>query len=208
MKKETLKKLSLAKKEEQILGGSKMSQQVLNNTQKDMENALQAFTRELGSIRAGRANASLLDGIMVSYYGANTPLNQLAQISVPEARMIVITPYDKNILTDIEKAINKSEIGITPSNDGSIIRLIVPQLTEERRREIAKQVGEEAENAKVSIRNIRRAAIDDLRKLEKDGDLSQDELHRFEAEVQKLTDDAVKEADQIAAEKEKEIIED
>lgn len=196
------------KKSEQILGGNKMSQQVLNNTQKNMENALQAFTRELGSIRAGRANASLLDGIMVSYYGANTPLNQLAQISVPEARMIVITPYDKNILDDIEKAINKSDIGITPSNDGSIIRLIVPQLTEERRREIAKQVGEEAENAKVAIRNIRRSAIDDLRKLEKDGDLSQDELHRFEAEVQKLTDDAVKNADILAAEKEKEIIED
>src|SRR5699024_6727366 len=155
-----------------------------------------------------RSNAILLDGIMVSYYGANTPLNQLAQISVPEARMIVITPYDKNILDDIEKAINKSDIGITPSNDGSIIRLIVPQLTEERRREIAKQVGEEAENAKVAIRNIRRSAIDDLRKLEKDGDLSQDELHRFEAEVQKLTDDAVKNADILAAEKEKEIIED
>src|SRR5699024_8001456 len=100
------------------------------------------FTRELGSIRAGRANASLLDGIIVSYYGANTPLNQLAQISVPEARMIVITPYDKNILDDIEKAINKSDIEITPSNDVSIIRLVVPQLTEERRREIAKQVGE------------------------------------------------------------------
>jgi len=185
-----------------------MSQQVLNDTKKNMNNALQAFTRELGSIRAGRANASLLDGIMVSYYGANTPLNQLAQISVPEARMIVITPYDKNILEDIEKAINKSDIGITPSNDGSIIRLVVPQLTEERRREIAKQVGEEAENAKVSIRNIRRSAIDELRKLEKDGDLSEDELRRFETEVQKLTDDAVKEADQLAAEKEKEIIED
>ena len=196
------------KKSEQILGGNKMSQQVISNTQKNMENALQSFTRELGSIRAGRANASLLDGIMVSYYGANTPLNQLAQISVPEARMIVITPYDKNILEDIEKAINKSDIGITPSNDGSIIRLVVPQLTEERRREIAKQVGEEAENAKVAIRNIRRSAIDELRKLEKNGELSQDELRRFETEVQKLTDEAVKNADTLAAEKEKEIIED
>src|SRR5699024_10444533 len=137
MKKATLKKSSLVKILGQILGGNKMSQEVMRDTQKNMDNAITAFNRELGSIRAGRANATLLDGIMVSYYGANTPLNQLAQISVPEARMIVITPYDKNILGDIEKAINKSDLGITPSNDGTIIRLIVPQLTEERRRDIA-----------------------------------------------------------------------
>lgn len=185
-----------------------MSQEVMRNTQTNMNNAINAFTRELGTIRAGRANATLLDGIQVSYYGANTPLNQLAQISVPEARMIVITPYDKNILGDIEKAINKSDLGITPSNDGTIIRLVVPQLTEERRREIAKQVGEEAENAKVAVRNVRRASIDELRKLEKNGELSEDELRRFETEVQILTDDSVKKVDEIAAEKEKEIIED
>lgn len=184
-----------------------MSQEVMRDTQKNMDNAITAFNRELGSIRAGRANATLLDGIMVSYYGANTPLNQLAQISVPEARMIVITPYDKNILGDIEKAINKSDLGITPSNDGTIIRLIVPQLTEERRRDIAKQVGEEAENAKVAVRNARRSAIDELRKLEKNGELSEDELRRFEAEVQTVTDGSVKKIDVIAAEKEKEIIE-
>ena len=185
-----------------------MSQEVMRNTQTNMDNAINAFTRELGTIRAGRANATLLDGIQVSYYGANTPLNQLAQISVPEARMIVITPYDKNILGDIEKAINKSDLGITPSNDGTIIRLVVPQLTEERRRDIAKQVGEEAENAKVAVRNVRRASIDELRKLEKNGELSEDELRRFETDVQKLTDDSVKKVDAIAAEKEKEIIED
>ena len=185
-----------------------MSQEVMRNTQTNMNNAINAFTRELGTIRAGRANATLLDGIQVSYYGANTPLNQLAQISVPEARMIVITPYDKNILGDIEKAINKSDLGITPSNDGTIIRLVVPQLTEERRRDIAKQVGEEAENAKVAVRNVRRASIDELRKLEKNGELSEDELRRFETDVQKLTDDSVKKIDAIAAEKEKEIIED
>lgn len=185
-----------------------MSQEVMRNTQINMDNAINAFTRELGTIRAGRANATLLDGIQVLYYGANTPLNQLAQISVPEARMIVITPYDKNILGDIEKAINKSDLGITPSNDGTIIRLVVPQLTEERRREIAKQVGEEAENAKVAVRNVRRASIDELRKLEKNGELSEDELRRFETEVQILTDDSVKKVDEIAAEKEKEIIED
>ncbi|HLR92614.1 MAG TPA: ribosome recycling factor [Atopostipes sp.] len=183
-----------------------MSQQVINDTKKNMENAIHSFTRELASIRAGRANASLLDGVMVSYYGANTPLNQLAQISVPEARMIVITPYDKNILEDIEKAINKADIGITPSNDGTVIRLVVPQLTEERRREVAKQVGETAENGKVAIRNLRRSAMDELKKSEKDGDISEDELRRFEKEVQKLTDDAVKNIDTLAEEKEQEII--
>lgn len=185
-----------------------MSQEVMRNTQTNMDNAINAFTRELGTIRAGRANATLLDGIHVSYYGANTPLNQLAQISVPEARMIVITPFDKNILGDIEKSINKSDLGITPSNDGTIIRLIVPQLTEERRRDIAKQVGEEAENAKVAVRNVRRSSIDELRKLEKNGELSEDELRRFESDVQQITDESVKRVDEIAAEKEKEIIED
>lgn len=184
-----------------------MSQQVLSKTEKEMKSAEVALSRELGSIRAGRANASLVDGVFVSYYGANTPLNQLAQISVPEARMIVITPFDKGILEDIEKAINKSDLGITPSNDGTIIRLVVPQLTEERRKEIAKQVGVESENAKVAVRNIRRSAMDELKKLEKDGDISEDELHRFEGEVQKLTDASVKNIDGLAEEKEKEIIE-
>jgi len=185
-----------------------MSQQVLRDIEKRMRGAEQALTKSLGSIRAGRANASLLEGIQVLYYGTPTPLNQLAQISVPEARMLVITPFDKNILEDIEKAINKSDIGITPSNDGNIIRLVVPQLTEERRREIAKQVGEEAENAKVAVRNIRRDGLDELRKLEKSGDLSEDELRRYEKEVQALTDSAVKNVDALAAEKEREIIED
>lgn len=185
-----------------------MSQQVLNKTEKNMEAAEQGLARELGSIRAGRANASLLDGVQVLYYGASTPLNQLAQISVPEARMIMITPFDKGILGDIEKAINKSDLGITPSNDGNVIRLVVPQLTEERRREIAKQVGEYAENAKVNVRNARRDGIDELRKMEKDGDLSEDELRRLEKDVQALTDDSVKKIDEIAADKEREIIED
>lgn len=185
-----------------------MSQQVLNTTEKNMKQAEQALVRELGSIRAGRANASLLDGVFVSYYGANTPLNQLAQISVPEARMIMITPYDKGILGDIEKAINKSDLGITPSNDGNVVRLVIPQLTEERRREIAKQVGEYSENAKVAVRNLRRDGINELRKLEKDGELSEDELRRYEKDVQTLTDASVKNIDAISAEKEREIIED
>lgn len=185
-----------------------MSKAVLNQTEQNMKNAETSLSRDLGSIRAGRANASLLEGIQVSYYGANTPLNQLAQISVPEARMLMITPYDKNVIEDIEKAINQSNLGITPSNDGNVVRLVVPQLTEERRRDIAKQVGEYAENAKVAVRNSRREGIDQLRTLEKAGDLTEDELRRLEQDVQNLTDTSVKNIDALAAEKEREIMED
>ena len=185
-----------------------MSQQVLRDIEQRMTGAENALSKALGSIRAGRANASLLEGIQVLYYGAPTPLNQLAQISVPEARMLTITPFDKGSLEEIEKAINKSDIGITPSNDGSIVRLVIPQLTEERRREIAKLVGEESENAKVAVRNIRRDGLDEFRKLEKSGDISEDELRRFEKDVQGLTDQSVKNIDALAAEKEREILED
>ncbi len=184
-----------------------MSQQVLRETEQKMQNAEKALSRELGGIRAGRANASLLEGVHVSYYGAATPLNQLAQISVPEPRMLMITPYDKNTIEDIEKAINKADLGITPSNDGNVIRLVVPQLTEERRREIAKQVGEEAESAKISVRNIRREGMEELKQAEKAGDLSEDELRRYEKDVQTLTDNSVANIDELAAAKEKEIIE-
>ena len=185
-----------------------MSQQVLRDIEQRMTGAENALSKALGSIRAGRANASLLEGIQVLYYGAPTPLNQLAQISVPEARMLTITPFDKGSLEEIEKAINKSDIGITPSNDGNMVRLVIPQLTEERRRDIAKLVGEEAENAKVSVRNIRRDGLDEFRKLEKSGDISEDELRRFEKDVQGLTDQSVKNIDALAAEKEREIMED
>ena len=185
-----------------------MSQQVLRDIEQRMTGAENALSKALGSIRAGRANASLLEGIQVLYYGAPTPLNQLAQISVPEARMLTITPFDKSALQDIEKAINKSDIGITPSSDGNMIRLVIPQLTEERRRDIAKLVGEEAENAKVAVRNIRRDGLDEFRKLEKSGDISEDDLRRFEKDIQGLTDQSVKNIDALAAEKEREILED
>lgn len=185
-----------------------MSQQVLRDIEQRMTGAENALSKALGSIRAGRANASLLEGIQVLYYGAPTPLNQLAQISVPEARMLTITPYDKGSLEEIEKAINKSDIGITPSNDGNMVRLVIPQLTEERRRDIAKLVGEESENAKVAVRNIRRDGLDEFRKLEKSGDISEDDLRRFEKDVQGLTDQSVKNIDALAAEKEREILED
>src|SRR6185437_17112323 len=133
-----------------------MPKQIISSTKDKMTKAIQAFSRELASIRAGRANASLLDRITVDYYGAPTPVNQLAGISVPEARLLVIQPYDKTVLGDIEKAILKSDIGITPSNDGSVIRLAVPALKEERRKDLVKLVKKEAEDAKVGIRNIRR----------------------------------------------------
>ncbi|GEK90903.1 ribosome recycling factor [Alkalibacterium kapii] len=184
-----------------------MTQEILKDTKNRMKQSEQAYLRELGSIRAGRANPSLLNRIDVEYYGAPTPLNQLAQISVPEARVLLITPYDKSSLGNIEKAINQSDIGIPPSNDGNVIRLVVPALTEERRKEIAKQVRKEAENAKIAIRNIRRDGMDSLKKAEKTGDLTEDELRQYEEEVQKLTDASVKAIDKLSTEKEKEIIE-
>ncbi|WP_423189480.1 ribosome recycling factor [Alkalibacterium sp. f15] len=184
-----------------------MTEAILKETQERMKKAEQSYVRELGSIRAGRANPSLLNRVNIDYYGAPTPLNQVAQISVPEARVLLITPYDKNALGDIEKAINQSDIGIPPSNDGNVIRLIVPALTEERRKDIAKQVGKEAENAKVAIRNIRRDEMDSLKKAEKAGDLTEDDLREYEEEVQKLTNVSVKAVDKLSEEKEKEILE-
>ena len=183
-----------------------MSTDLLQNTKERMEKSIAAYQRELASIRAGRANASLLDRVQVVYYGAPTPLNQLAGITVPEARMLLITPYDKGILTDIEKAILQSDIGITPSNDGSVIRLTIPALTQERRVELAKQVGKEQESAKVGIRNIRRDAMDAAKKLEKNSEITEDDLKDYEKDIQKLTDYFTKEIEQLTSEKEKEIL--
>ncbi|MFS0688068.1 ribosome recycling factor [Sporosarcina sp. Marseille-Q4943] len=184
-----------------------MPKELMDQTKDRMEKAIGSFTRQLASIRAGRANASLLDRISVLYYGAPTPLNQMAGISVPEARLMVIQPYDKTTLGDIEKAILKSDIGITPSNDGSVIRLAVPALTEERRKELVKEVKKEAEDSKIAIRNVRRDANDELKKLEKNGDITEDELRREGEEIQKLTDSYIVKIDEIAKEKENEIME-
>ena len=183
-----------------------MSNVILNETKNNMTKAEQALVNELGGIRAGVANPSLLNRVNVEYYGVMTPLTQLCQVSVPEARVLLITPYDKSSLGDIERAIYQSEIGINPANDGNVIRLVVPALTEERRKDIAKQVGKEAELAKISVRNIRRSALEDLKQKEKDGDLSEDELRKLEKEVQSLTDASVKNIDNLATEKEKEIL--
>ncbi|WP_100330941.1 ribosome recycling factor [Bacillus xiapuensis] len=184
-----------------------MPKQVMEQMKERMTKAIQAFTRELASIRAGRANASLLDRVMVDYYGAPTPINQLASVSVPEARLLVIQPYDKTALGDIEKAILKSDLGLTPSNDGSVIRLAFPALTEERRKELVKLVKKEAEDAKVAIRNIRRDANEDFKKLEKAGDITEDELRGYTDDVQKETDQFIAKVDSISKDKEKEIME-
>lgn len=176
------------------------------DTSERMKKAEASFERELASIRAGRANASLLDRLEVEYYGASTPVNQLATIAVPEARMLTITPYDKTVLGDIEKAIYKSDLGLNPANDGTLIRLVIPQLTEERRKELAKLVGKDSENAKIAVRNIRRDAMDALKKAEKNSEITEDELHMTEKKVQELTDESVKNIDTIAENKEQELL--
>nr|WP_213019750.1 MULTISPECIES: ribosome recycling factor [Bacillus] len=172
-----------------------------------MEKAVQAYGRELATVRAGRANASLLDKVTVDYYGAQTPLNQIASITVPEARMLIITPYDKTAIGDIEKSIQKSDLGITPTSDGNVIRIAIPALTEERRKELVKVVRKYSEEAKVAVRNVRRDANDELKKLEKNGEITEDELRSSTEDVQKLTDEYVAKIDDVMKDKEKEIME-
>ncbi|WP_413485350.1 ribosome recycling factor [Brochothrix thermosphacta] len=183
-----------------------MTKEILNSAKERMVAAEGALSRELANIRAGRANTSILDRITVEYWGAQTPLNQLAAISVPEARVLMIAPFDKGTLSDVERAIFASDLGLTPSNDGEVIRLTIPALTEERRKVLAKQVKSEAENAKVSVRNVRRDANDDLKKAEKAGDITEDELRQLSDEVQKYTDASIKKIDSITKDKEDEIM--
>lgn len=183
-----------------------MADTVIKNTRSRMDKTIESFQRELGTIRAGVANASILDRVQVNYYGIPTPLNQLASITIPEARMLVVSPYDKGSLADIEKAILQSDVGITPNNDGEIIRLVIPALTKERRQELSKLVGQEAENAKIAIRNIRRDQIDEARKLEKNNELTEDDLKDYEKQIQEVTDQSVKRIDEVAKNKEDEIL--
>ncbi|MBM7692234.1 ribosome recycling factor [Peribacillus deserti] len=184
-----------------------MPKQLTANAKERMDKAIGAYSRVLASIRAGRANASLLDRITVDYYGAPTPINQVAGISVPEARLLVIQPYDKTVLSEIEKAILKSDLGLNPTNDGSVIRLAIPALTEERRKDLVKQVRKESEDAKIAVRNVRRDANDDLKKLEKNGEITEDDLRRYSEEIQKTTDSYIAKVDTITKDKEKEILE-
>lgn len=172
-----------------------------------MDKALISMQEEFSMIRTGRASPHLVERIQVEYYGTRMPLNQIAGISVPEARMLVVSPYDKNAIGAIEKAIQGSDLGINPSNDGSLIRLAFPPLTEERRRDMIKLVKERAEEARVAVRNIRRHFKEDMERLEKQGEMSEDELRRAEKELQKLTDDKIAEVDRILGHKEQELLE-
>jgi ribosome recycling factor len=172
-----------------------------------MEKAIQVLKKDLAALRAGRATPALLEKVVVEYYGSEMPVNQLANISTPDPRTLVIQPWDKSTLAEIERAILKSDLGLTPSNDGNVIRINLPALTQERRAELVKVVKKTGEEAKVAIRNIRRDANDEIKKLEKNGDISEDESRRGQDEIQKLTDKFIQEADRIVAAKEKEIME-
>ncbi|MFD1067544.1 ribosome recycling factor [Oceanobacillus locisalsi] len=184
-----------------------MSDSVIKDMKEKMKQAVQAFSRNLASVRAGRANPSLLDNVYVDYYGANTPLNQLAQVGAPEARLLTVTPYDKSAIGDIDKAIQRADLGLSPSNDGNIIRINIPALTQERRKELVKLVGKYAEEARVQIRNQRRQANDQLKKAEKSGDITEDDLKAFQDDVQETTDAFIKQIEDLAKTKENEIME-
>jgi ribosome recycling factor len=179
----------------------------LDEAKSRMQKSVDATRSEFATVRTGRASPHLLDRIEVDYYGARTPLRQLAQISATEARLLTITPYDKNSIKSIEKSILESDVGLTPSNDGQVIRLQIPELTEERRRELVKVVHGIAEQGRVGVRNIRRDVMHDLRDLKQEGEVGSDDEHRAEAELQKLTDSHIGEIDTALAGKEEEILE-
>ena len=171
-----------------------------------MEKTINNFSEKLSEVRAGRANPAILNRVKIDYYGTPTPINQVAGISVPEARLIVIQPWAMSILKDIEKAILASDIGINPNNDGKVIRLAFPELNEERRKELVKDIKKMAEEAKVAIRAVRRDGIEEAKGLQKEGEMTEDELKQAENEIQKLTDKNIEEIDEILAKKEKEIM--
>jgi ribosome recycling factor len=181
--------------------------ELLKDARERMRKSVEAINHEFATVRTGRASPALLDRVVVDYYGAQTPLNQLATISAPEARMITVQPYDASSIKTIEKAIMESDLGLTPSNDGKLIRLTIPELTEERRRQMVKVVHGIAEEGRISIRNIRRDVMHDLRELKTEGEVGSDEEHRAEGELQKLTDEWVGELDVLMKGKEAEVLE-
>ncbi|SRR5690554_5752424 len=184
-----------------------MGDAIIKDCKDRMKKATQALSRQLATVRAGRANPSILDSVFVEYYGANTPLNQLATVSAPEPRLIVISPYDQSAMENIEKAILKADLGLTPNNDGKVIRINIPILTEERRKELVKVVRKYAEESRIQVRNIRRDANDEFKKMEKNGDLTEDESRTYQDDVQKITDNHIDEIDQMLEAKEEEILE-
>jgi ribosome recycling factor len=184
-----------------------MIDDLLQDAREHMEKSVDATRHKFGSVRTGRASTALLDRITVDYYGAQTPLKQLATVSAPEARLLTVQPYDKSSIKNIERAIQESDVGLTPNNDGQIIRLQVPELTEERRRDLVKVVRNLAEEGRVAIRNIRRDVMHDLRELRDAGEAGSDDEHRAEDALQKLTDEKVKELDAVLKAKEEEILE-
>jgi ribosome recycling factor len=184
-----------------------MLDDILKTAEHKMTRAVEVLGNDLQSVRTGRASPSLLDRIQVDYYGSPTPLNGVANISAPDARMVLVQPWDRGMLGAIEKAIQKSDLGINPNNDGQVIRLVLPQLTEERRKELVKQVHHRTEEARVSVRNIRRDSLDQLRKAEKEGGISQEDERRAQERLQKLTDQYIKKVDDVAKRKETEVLE-
>ena len=184
-----------------------MSDEIVLVTEEKMNKALQGLSKELGTVRAGRANPGVLDKITIDYYGVTTPLNQLSNISAPEPRLLVVQPWDKSAMGTIEKAILKSDLGLTPNSDGNIIRIAIPQLTEERRKDLVKMVKKMAEETKVAIRNIRREANEDVKRMEKAGEISQDDSRRLQDEVQEFTNQYVEKVNGVLSVKEAEIME-
>lgn len=184
-----------------------MSSSVMNTAKKAMEKSIEAQKKELQRVRTGRASVSLLDEVMVDYYGTPTPLNQVGTLSVPEARLITVQPWEKNLIPEIEKAIFKADLGLNPASDGQLVRINIPPLTEERRKEMVKLVRRMAEDTKVAIRNARRDANEALKKLQKDKEITEDDQKRGEKEIQDLTDQFVKLADEVVDKKEVEIME-
>lgn len=184
-----------------------MSQELINSAKEKMNKAISAMQRDFSMLRAGRANPQILDRVIVDYYGTPTPIAQLANISVPEARILLINVWDAGALGDVEKAIQSADLGIHPTNDGKAIRLVFPELTEERRKELSKSVHKRAEDGKVAVRAVRRDANDAIKKMKKDNEIGEDELKDLEDEIQTMTDSFIKEIDQKEKEKETEIME-
>ena len=184
-----------------------MRKETLAAIKNKMDQTMDHVRHEFSTIRTGRASTALLDGISVDYYGTVTPLNQIANISVPDAKLLLVTPYDKGGLANIEKALLKSELGLTPNNDGKVIRIPIPELTEERRKDLVKVIRRLAEDSRVSLRNTRREANDKVKKAEKDGEVPEDESHRIRDEIQKVTDSYVKNIDELLKAKEEEVME-